>query len=90
MAQNKLLELAKPVGKLGNRVYYFWRGDYRSRAYVIPVQPGTASQKKTWLRMKKKMKDWRMLNPPVQLYWNELAKPLQMSGMNLYLKLFLW
>ena len=83
MHRLKLNQYSKPVGKLGTRVYYFWGEDYLSRAYVKPVQPGTAAQRVRWGKFQRAVRAWQRLLPAEKVLYNERAKPLKMSGFNL-------
>ena len=82
MSRLKENQYNKPVGKLGNRVFYFVGEDYRSRAYVIPVQPGTAMQRTWWTKFRRAVRKWNTLQPWAKEEWNAKAVNYQMSGFN--------
>jgi len=75
----------KTVGKLGSRVYYYRDGELVSRAYVIPVQPGTSAQKAWWKVFRDAVKAWHALTDAVRAVWNKKAIPYRISGYNLYI-----
>lgn len=75
----------KPVGKLGNFVYYFWGEDYLKRAYVKPVQPWTALQLTRAQKFRNGVMAWQALTVPQKEAYNVRADPLKMSGFNLFM-----
>lgn len=81
-----LKEVNKPVGKLGNVVYYFWKNEYRSRAYIKPIQPGTPAQLARWNKFASGVTTWQSFTGIVKNVYNTRAKPLKMSGFNLFMR----
>lgn len=74
------------VGKIDTRVYYYWRGDLRSRAYFIPVQPGTGAQLTWWNVFKQGVINWQNLTAPQKEEYNIKAKRFKFSGFNLFMR----
>lgn len=81
----KIPEYNKPLGKLGNYVYYWNNGTYCKRLYVKPVQPGTLNQRKWWRRFEKCVRQYQGLNPVQKAEYERKAKPWKMSGFNYYI-----
>lgn len=79
----------KPIGKLGNRVYYYINGVYTSRAYVIPNQPASNPQRTWWREMRTAVRQWQMLSSGEKEALNRRAKPFRYSGFNLYVSEYL-
>ncbi len=76
----------RTVGKIGNRVYYYWGGRQYSRAFFIPVQPGTDGQKKRWMWFKIGVARWQGLTQPEKDALDVRAYRLRFSGFNLYMR----
>ena len=77
------------IGKLGDRVYYVSQGEKISRAYFIPVQPGTPAQLAWWKVFRQGVQQWQALNPTQVKVWNDRAKRWKMSGFNLFMSKYL-
>lgn len=76
----------KTVGKIGDRVYYYWNGRQYSRSYFIPNQPGTDGQIKRWMWFKLGVMRWQALTQPEKDALDVRAVRLQFSGFNLYMR----
>lgn len=77
------------IGKLGDRVYYKSQGEKTSRAYFIPVQPGTPAQAAWWKIFRAGVRKWQSSSPAIIQEWNERAKRWKMSGFNLFMSKYL-
>lgn len=73
-------------GKLGNKVYYYINGEKFSRAYFIPVQPGTPAQLAWWLVFRNGVTAWQSLTAVQKETWNKKAKRHHFSGFNLFMR----
>lgn len=82
----QLIDQEKPIGKLGNYVYYWWRGQYKRRVYFLPVQPATPPQKIIWTKFKINVKRWQKSTQTVKDEYNLRAKDLPLSGFNLFMR----
>ncbi len=76
-------------GKVGNRVYFEIDGVRFSRAYFIPVQPGTPPQVARWTKFRDGVTSWHSLNSGQREAWNKRAINYRMTGYNLYLSYWL-
>lgn len=76
----------RTVGKVGDRVYYYRDGILISRAYFIPVQPGTDGQIAWWNQFRRGVTAWHRETPAEMEVYNTRAKPLRMSGFNLFMR----
>ena len=74
------------TGKIATRVYYYWRGELRSRVYFIPVQPGTGDQLTWWNFFKAGVQDWQALAAGEKEQYNNRAKSFKFSGFNLFMR----
>lgn len=74
------------TGHVNTRVYYYWRGELRDRAYVIPVQPGTPAQQAWWLKFRQGVTAWQVLTAVQKKQYNDRAKRYKFSGFNLFLR----
>lgn len=74
------------TGKLDDRVYYYLDGVFTSRAYVIPVQPGTDGQRAWWNQFARGVKEWQKLTDPEKDVYNQRAKRFRFSGFNLFMR----
>jgi len=90
MNKDKLNQFNRPVGKLGNWVYYFVGETYTRRAYVKPVQPETIDQKKWWQQFRKNVNFWQSLNPDQKALYEKKATDFKMSGFNYFMHERLW
>jgi hypothetical protein len=79
----------KLVGKLGNYVHYYVKGKKHVRSYVIPVQPGTSAQQTRWTLFANGVSAWQALTPIQKAGWDDQARPLKMSGFNLFMRVYL-
>ncbi len=76
----------RTVGKIADRVYYYRNGRKYSRAFFIPVQPGTAKQMAWWMLFKVGVIRWQALSQPDKDALDVRAKRLKFSGFNLYIR----
>lgn len=76
----------KTVGKIADKVYYYWGKKQFSRAFFIPVQPGTDGQMAWWQWFTLGVRRWQKLTPAIQAEYNENAKRHKFSGFNLYMR----
>lgn len=74
------------IGKFGDRVYYYKNGELVSRAYVIPVQPGTPAQVTWWDNFSSGVTSWQALPQGHKKKWDKKAKPFRFSGFNLFMR----
>lgn len=84
-----IIELTKPIGKIGNKVYYEVNGKYVERPYYIPNQPGTPAQVTRWNLFKAGVQGWQALTPAQKTTYNDRAVRFQFSGFNLYMREYL-
>lgn len=74
------------VGQVNNVVYYYRLGVPVQRPHFIPVQPGTQDQADWWDVFRDGVDLWHNLSQEEKDKLDEKAKPLQMSGFNLYMR----
>lgn len=79
----------KTTGKIGDTVYYESNGEKKSRAYFIPVQPGTPAQLAWWEIFRDGVSNYKLLSPEVKAEWEEKAKALHIEGFNLFMSCWL-
>jgi hypothetical protein len=60
--------------------------EYFSRAYVVPVQPGTGQQRARWNKFKGGVVKWQNFSQAIKDQYNIEAKPLKISGFNLCMR----
>ncbi len=73
------------TGKVDDRVYWEKDGEKISRAYFIPVQPGTGAQLTWWNIFKQGVLNWQAFTQGQKDIYNARAKRYRMSGFNLYM-----
>lgn len=73
------------IGKYGSRVYYYKDGELTSRAYFIPIQPGTAAQQARWAIWRAGVEAWQSLTTDQQEVWNKDAYWRKITGFNLWM-----
>jgi len=76
----------RTVGHVDNKVYYYIGNKQYSRAYVIPVQPGTGAQRAWWEWFKHYHFLWQGLSQGEKDALDVRARPFHFSGFNLYMR----
>jgi hypothetical protein len=83
------------IGKLGNLVYYYSSQSgtelHLSRAYCIPVQPGTPGQLANWSKFSTAVANWQAFTPVQKEYYEQLSRAagVNLPGYNYYISLFM-
>jgi hypothetical protein len=73
-------------GKMGDLVYYQWRGIQCARKHIIPPNPRTVRQQAGRLAFASLCRKWRGLSDIEKREWSLRAKGLNMTGYNAFIK----
>ena len=71
-------------GRLGNIVFYHWKGLRCARAYCVPRNPDTVTQRKTRGRFADAVHAWQQLDEAEKHIWGRRAR-MRISGYNLFI-----
>ncbi|HDZ25305.1 hypothetical protein LCGC14_1240550 [marine sediment metagenome] len=74
------------TGKVATRVYYYKNKELVSRAYFIPVQPGTGAQLSWWNVFKAGVAAWQVLTQGEKDELDQRARRHKFSGFNLFMR----
>ena len=76
-------------GRMGNIVYYQWRGRDCARCFVMPRNPDTAAQRVVRGSFRDAVHAWQAMSPMEREEWNRQARHKPLSGYNLFLSRYM-